>query len=106
MLSSPFGGATTVHDRTPYKGQAIAWSGEHLYVWGGVSENAESATGGVYHPASGVWSAIAANGAVPYRLNGHSAVWAEGKLLVWGGKDLAKNASNEGAIYDPETKTW
>ncbi len=68
-----------------------------------------SATGAAYDPATDKWRAIAEEGA-PAARKDHSAVWIDGRMLVWGGSagetiDTLQDFL-DGGLYDPKTDQW
>lgn len=99
------------------------WTGEKLIVWGGSywTDNTQTTTevyqdGGIYDPAADTWEPInTTDPDTPNPRAGHTAVWADGKMIVWGGSGakatdsdggLAWDEYNDGGIYDPATGSW
>lgn len=99
-------------------GHSAVWTGTHMIVFGGIrSLNPPVPLGQVgppprrealndgasYDPATDRWSPIA-----PAPLagrNGHSAVWVQNKMVVWGGL-VQGGAAADGASYDPMANSW
>jgi N-acetylneuraminic acid mutarotase len=69
------------------------------------------ATGATYDRSTGAWSSIDGLGTVvlpkPTRTRFASA-WGAGRLWIWGGygDDVSTDARDEGASFDPATRTW
>lgn len=88
---------------------SAVWTGSRMIVWGGTRSflpfdgiNA----GAIYDPASDTWTPMSAFGS-PGPRDGHAAVWAGSRMVIWGGVDSAKMAYvTTGGIYDPVTDTW
>ncbi len=81
------------------------WTGAEMVVWGGASSgprpDGDTNSGGRYDPSTDTWvpTSIAAN--VPARRSGHSAVWTNREMIVWGG-----GWESTGGRYDPSTDSW
>jgi len=63
------------------------WTGREMIVWGGLSPSpgvGYLGTGARYDPQTDIWRSTSLVGAPDGRSN-HSAVWADGWMLVWGG---------------------
>jgi hypothetical protein len=94
------------------RGLGVAvWTGSRMIAWGGrfpSGPEIETATGGVYDPATDSWSPTTMTRAPsPRRL--HSAVWTGLRMIVWGGTDASQTmypGLDDGAAYDPSTDTW
>ena len=99
----------TFTGNVPYPRAASSgvWTGSHLIVWGG--ENSVGATrlfentGGLYDPATDTWSPTALAGA-PEARSQHTAIWAAGRMVVWGG--AGSSYFDTGGRYDPLADTW
>jgi hypothetical protein len=72
-----------------------------MLVWGATGSQP---SGGGYDPAADSWSSISTVGAPSGRI-GHAAVWAGGRMIIWGGVGNA-DALGDGGRYDPATDTW
>ena len=83
------------------------WSGDRLIVWGGFGSEppgfSQFQTGGLYDPILDAWTPTTTAGA-PEKRHVHQAVWAGGRMVVWGGIGGAQ--LNTGGRYDPSTDTW
>src|SRR4029453_6608473 len=82
------------------------WTGDEMIIWGGIGCNGSCAlnTGGRYNPSTDSWKATTNNNA-PSARDGHTAVWTDTEMIVWGGADFA-NYLNTGGRYDPVTNSW
>lgn len=81
------------------------WTGSEMIVWGGKdSQFTTVATGGVYDPDTGSWTATSADGAPGARWH-HTAIWTGSAMIVWGGTDMSAYLA-DGAIYDPTADSW
>lgn len=84
------------------------WTGDEMIVWGGVSLDSSgfhgANTGGRYDPRTDTWTSTSTTNAI-YRSE-HTAVWADGQMIVWGGKTSQAFGSNTGARYVPATDNW
>jgi N-acetylneuraminic acid mutarotase len=100
--SLPAAGAPTAR----YMHSSI-WTGSEMIVWGGVGCSYDAnggpqpcSNGGAYSPVTNRWRAISSQ-ATPEPSGGAVAVWADKKMLVWGG-----GTSPGGGVYDPATDAW
>jgi N-acetylneuraminic acid mutarotase len=94
-----------------------AWTGDELVVWSGAvpgEADRDGAAGGepfevftdgaAYDPASDTWRTLPA---APVRGRvGGGAVWADDRLVIWGGFGSPDEALDDGAVYLPEQDTW
>ena len=104
------------HNNTEFRLQTAIASDDKLIVWGGRSAgNSDKPLGAVYDVANGRWLAATVGGGPvvvqmasdgPVLQGGHSAVWADGKMLVWGGLDYSSNRLASGAVYDLAYNRW
>jgi N-acetylneuraminic acid mutarotase len=86
---------------------AVAWSGNHLVVWGGINaDGGELATGGRYSPFEDAWT-VTADPPITAR-NDFASTWMCGAMWIWGGQDAAGPAAfpKDGALYDPGADVW
>lgn len=95
---------------TARRGHSAVWTGTSMIVFGGRGR-AEGCRqlcamndGAAYDPATDRWSPIAP--APIAGRNGHSAVWVQNRMVVWGGAVEGGAAVADGASYDPATDTW
>lgn len=75
------------------------WTGTHMIVWGGSSDDDTLDTGGVYDPVTDTWTSTSTVGA-PSARYWHTAVWTGSRMIIWGGNGAT------GGVYDPVTDTW
>ncbi|MDQ4091374.1 MAG: hypothetical protein M3163_13885 [Actinomycetota bacterium] len=86
------------------------WTGSKMIVFGGLGRtetcrpNCAFNDGASYDPASDRWTPIAPS-PVAGR-SGHSAVWVQDRMVVWGGATEGGKATADGASYDPATDAW
>ena len=86
------------------------WTGDRMLVFGGqgLGEGCRRACplgdGAAFEPASGTWAPIPV-APIPPRF-GHSAVFVDGRMIVWGGAGEGGAALGDGASYDVSTGTW
>jgi len=81
------------------------WTGSRMILWGGVdfshgAPNELVNTGAIYDPVADSWTPTSLAGAATPRYM-HSAVWADGRMIVWGG-----TGDSSGGRYDPATDSW
>ncbi len=80
-----------------------------MIVWGGraaLGGGPALSTGALYYPAKNVWKTIATDVSAPAARWGHSAVWTDSKMLVWGGEN-ASGQLGDGGTFDPSaTGGW
>ncbi len=86
------------------------WTGSKMVIFGGLARGADCKPscvlndGAAYDPATDRWAPIA-----PAPLagrNGHSAVYFQNRMVIWGGTIEGGKAVVDGASYDPETDAW
>jgi hypothetical protein len=84
----------------PRGGDASAWTGHHLVVWGGtIGDHTIPPHGEAYDPTMDTWSAMPRS---PLRARyAPIAVWTGTSVVFWGGAD----ARNWGRLYDGATFT-
>jgi hypothetical protein len=105
---------TSTADAPPASsGHTAIWTGEPLnmmIVFGGGAAHGP-VFGGMYEPAKDKWTPIIKDKDHPQpnmpntRLD-HSAVWTGKEMIIWGGFCTGTCMRNDGARFDPETKTW
>lgn len=99
--------ASTANAPSAREGHTVVWTGRHMIIWGGYdfASGTFVDSGGRYDPASDSWSATSTANA-PSGRAGHTAVWAGGLMIIWGGEGASGTNVNTGARYDPVTDTW
>ena len=123
VASSKLAGMAKVgQPELPRFNHSTVWTGTKMIVWGGtvfrgerplyeedgfIYENDGYAAddGGVYDPAGDVWLSTSTTGA-PSARDGHSAVWAVERMIVWGGKTSNGTLLGDGYVYFPDSNTW
>ena len=70
-----------------------------MIVRGGYGSACED-TGGIYDPVANTWTATSTTNTPSARYY-HSAVWADDRMIVWGGKIAGSTWLNTGGIYWP-----
>jgi hypothetical protein len=99
---------STENAPSPRAGATAVWSDtqDRMLVFGGVDESGALATGGAFDPVANTWEALPSSGA-PTARAWHSAIWTGTRMLVWGGAGSGQSPVwNDGALYNPELKTW
>ncbi|MCB1125142.1 MAG: hypothetical protein KDM81_01500 [Verrucomicrobiae bacterium] len=90
-------------------GAVGVWADDRFLIWGGEGAGGPVGDGAVLlFDGSGQpdhWETLSKAGA-PAARSGHSAVWAGGCLLVWGGRGAGGVLLGNGAAYDPATDVW
>ena len=95
---------------TARRGHSAVWTGSGMIVFGGrgraegCRQSCALDDGAAYDPATDRWTPIAA--APLAGRSGHSAVWMQDRMVVWGGALEDGAATADGASYDPATDTW
>lgn len=106
------GGWTTIAEPppgfVPREKAASATFDRNVFIFGGLDAQGNVLdSGAIYSPRTNSWKLIARgnNSPEPRQLAG--AVWTGSRMLVWGGKGSATQATlRSGALYDPATDTW
>lgn len=94
------------------QGQQVVWTGAEVVIWGGTNASGgfdPEPAGAAYDPAADTWRTLP-----PAPVAGrvlHSATWAGGRMLVWGGMgesgvDQEQRPLGDGAAYDPAADRW
>lgn len=89
---------------------SAVWTGSSMIVFGGLARGAGCqpgcalADGASYDPATDRWLPITP--APVAGRSGHSAVWVQDRMVVWGGAVEGGKASGDGASYDPGADAW
>lgn len=95
---------------SPRRGHSAVWTGNRMLVFGGqgTPEGCEGlcplGDGASYDPDTKTWAPLAPPPISPR--HGHSAVFLQGRMVVWGGAEAGGTALGDGAVYDPGTDTW
>lgn len=95
---------------SPRAHHTAVWTGERVLVWGGCADfscGTPLGTGAAYDPAADAWTPIQDAGA-PGSRGIHTAVWADGEMLVWGGCEsfTCPDPYGDGGRYDPDSDSW
>jgi hypothetical protein len=92
------------------RGHTAVWTGTQMIVFGGLTRgdgcrpNCALNDGAAYDPVTDMWKPIAP--APIAGRNGHSGVYLQNRMVVWGGLVEGGKPSADGASYDPMTDTW
>ena len=95
-------------DASPARSHHTAvWTGDRMIVWGGFLEDGSTQTGALYAPTVpdssppiGGWLSTSTT-AAPTARTGHSAVWTDSKMLIWGGRNSGGVLGTGGAFTPP-----
>ncbi len=99
--------ATVVNGATPTQrsNHTAVWTGTEMIVWGGTAVGVGLMNSGArYNPATDSWTPTSVTGQTASPRYDHTAVWTNGKMIVWGG--TTGNPLNTGAIYNPANDSW
>ena len=94
----------------PRRSHTAIWTGTKMVVYGGLGIAGECSQicalgdGAAYDSISNTWRAITPAPISPR--SGHSAVWLQNRMVVWGGTAEGGVALADGASYDPAADTW
>jgi N-acetylneuraminic acid mutarotase len=86
----------------------VVWTGTEMIVWGGEggANPVYLATGGRYRPSVDSWAATATANA-PDARDGHSAVWTNNEMIIWGGYNYNfGGVLITGGRYNPSADSW
>lgn len=88
-------------------GHTAVWTGTEMIVWGGDPGGGLgfTSTGGRYRRSTNDWLATSTTGA-PSARTGHTAIWTDNEMIIWGGTSDGVLTLDDGARYDPATNTW
>ncbi len=94
------------------QGQQAVWTGREVLLWGGTDAGGgydPEPAGAAYDPATDAWRVLP-EAPIAGRVL-HSATWAGGRMLVWGGTGEAgpgreQRPLGDGASYDPVADAW
>jgi N-acetylneuraminic acid mutarotase len=86
---------------------SAVWTGTEMIVWGGYAGQSGTAydSGALYNPATDGWTAISSTGA-PAARSKHVAVWADDRMIVWGGETAVPANLDTGGEYLPGGDSW
>lgn len=76
------------------------WTGSEMIIWGGLTSNGATNTGGRYDPVTDSWSPTGSVGAPQSRYS-QTAVWTGNRMIIWGGRGPTNNPLRTGAVYNP-----
>jgi hypothetical protein len=89
-------------------GHTAVWTGDRMVIFGG-TDNQENyrplPDAYAYDPATDSWSALNTTNAPAARF-GHTAVWADDKMIIWGGIGYVDGEAvmyNDGALWQGDT---
>jgi N-acetylneuraminic acid mutarotase len=94
----------------PRRSHSAVWTGGAMLVYGGLGLSVDCpqacalGDGVAYDPIGNSWKPLAP--APLAARSGHSAVWVQNRMVVWGGAAEGGGTLNDGASYDPTTDTW
>lgn len=94
----------------PRRGHTAVWTGNKMLIFGGqgAREGCEGlcplGDGASFDPDTNTWAPLAASPIGPRQ--GHTAVFLQTRMVVWGGAGEGGAALGDGASYDPVTNTW
>ena len=102
--NAPAGRFGNVTATDPVNGYMIVWGGITGYTGGGTTPIVTN-TGGIYDIyVNNTWY-VMPNGPLTARMQ-HTGVWANDKMIVWGGQNGAGGAFADGAYYQLSTNSW
>jgi N-acetylneuraminic acid mutarotase len=82
------------------------WTGAEMIVWGGYYYDTSYHylnDGARYKPAANSWATVSGSGLAPR--GGHTAVWTDSEMVVWGGTGT-NGYCNEGGRFNPLGNSW
>ena len=95
---------------SPRRGHAAVWTGTKMVIWGGqgTREGCEGlcplGDGAAYDPIANAWTPLPPAPVQPR--HGHTAVFLQNRMLVWGGAGDGGTALGDGASYDVTAGAW
>ena len=93
---------------TARKYHSAVWTGAEMIVWGGydgLSGTGKTDKGAKYNPSTNNWTSMTTTNA-PHSRSLHPAVWANNRMIVWGGETYSSDITNSGGLYDPTSNIW
>jgi len=108
--TNTWAGVSRTNSPAPRVYHTAVWSGSEMIVWGGdefssTSMDVRRNTGARYNPQTDSWTQTSTVNAPAARYL-HTAVWAGGEMIVWGGIDAASAPTATGGRYSPATDSW
>jgi hypothetical protein len=95
------------------RGAAVCWTGEQVFVWGGIVLGEEDSwgrprtprnTGSLFDPTKQEWTPMTTDGAPSPRARS-ACVWTGKEAVIWGGWDGGERLIDAHA-YDPGADRW
>lgn len=92
------------------RGHSAVWTGTRMLIFGGNGQregcegNCPLGDGANYNPVTDTWTPLSPSPVAPR--TGHTAVWLQDRMVVWGGAGDGGAALGDGASYDPTTDSW
>jgi N-acetylneuraminic acid mutarotase len=87
------------------RNHVAVWSGTKMVVWGGTTASGQTATGGLYDPATYTWTPTTLVGA-PLARERATVVWTGTEMLVWGGYSSQTGLLADGGRFNPAKNSW
>lgn len=107
---------SSINIPSPRESHTAVWTGTKMIIWGGIYNHISDGTyshtplsdGGIYDMASNSWTPIpgASGTGDPAARYDHTAVWADDRMLVFGGRTYNGVFYGDGFNFDPNTVTW
>ena len=91
-------------------GLSAIWTGTEMIIWGGNDASGCCPpnylnTGGKYNPSTDTWMPTSTGENCPSARTGHTAIWTETEMIVWGG-NIYTASFNTGGRYNPISDNW
>lgn len=85
-------------------GHTAVWSGTDMVIFGGnLDANNGRDDGGSYNPGTDTWVAVDSAAGIPGGRDGHTAVWTNSGMLVWGGYNGGTSLKTGASFVAPAT---
>ena len=97
---------------SPRSDHTAVWTGTEMIVWGGYYYDSGTNTdhylntGARYDPSTNSWTSTSIAAGCPLGRATHTALWASGKMIIWGGQNPNMYALQSGGRYNPLTNSW